>query len=138
MANRPSSRSKAAKKPKKSQAEINRIKPAGVMSLDVLEQKSSAIKTINIKLPDGEVYEFYHLPMTVGMSERFVEEIGVNRVKLLRENLADLLVNKDGTPFVADEDGNPDSTQLQVISMDILNGLYEAINASDREEPGED
>lgn len=134
MANRPARSSKsAAKRPKKSQVEINRIKPVGVLSLDVLEAKSSNVETINVKLPDGEVYEFYHKSMTVGASEDFISEASTaNRVSAVRRMLAGLLVNKDGSPFIKDE------ADLRAVSWKVLNAIFEAINASDREEPGED
>jgi len=131
MANRPSSRS-SAKKPK-SQAEINRIKPVGTLSLSVLQEKSSVVETINVKLPDGEIYEFYHKPMTVGVSENFLDQsTSKNRVEAVRNLLAELLVNKDGTRLVEDVE------DLSNVSWKVLNSIFEAINASDREEPGED
>lgn len=134
MANRPtrSSKSAARNKKQKSQAEINRIKPAGVMSLDILKKKASVVSTINVQMPDGEVYEFYHLPMTVDMSENFVSPgPDSNYVAALRDTLAELLVNKDGSPFVDDPE------QLNPIPMSILNKLWVAISSSDKEEPGE-
>src|SRR6476659_6197467 len=129
MANRPSRSSKSAtKKPKKSQVEINRIKPVGVLSLQTLTEKSSNVATINVKLPDGEVYEFYHTPITANM----LENLSASSQTGVRDLLADVLTNRDGSPFVED------AVALGDVSMDILNLILKAINDSDREEPGED
>jgi len=100
--------------------------------VDLLERKSSAINMINVKLPDGEVYAFFHLPMTVGTSENFVSQMTEkNRILAVRQVICDLLVNEDGSPFFDDVD------QVNPISWNIINAIFDAINQSDREEPGE-
>lgn len=135
MANRPSSssRSKSKSSKPKSQKEINRIKPVGTLSLDVLQSKSSVVKTINVKMPDDEIYEFYHKPATVKTTKDFVTETTtINRVVAVTNFITSLLVNKDGTPFIEDAE------DLDGVSWDVLNAIHGAINASDREEPGED
>lgn len=134
MANRPDrNRNKSATK-KKSQSEINRIKPLGVLTLDLLNQKASRINTINVQFPDGEVYEFYHLPMTVAQAESFFDSTSdeTSRLASLKSMLTDQMVNKDGTPFVTSDDA------WDVVDVQALNSLVEAILGSARSNAGED
>lgn len=133
MANRPDrNRAKSTIK-KKSQAEINRTKPLGTLTFDVLSEKSSRVKTINVLLPDGEIYEFYHLPMTVAEADEFFkkDEEGL-RISKLKSMLTDQMVNKDGTPFVESADA------WDGVDVQILNNLVDAILGSARAEAGED
>ncbi len=129
------SRSSTAKQ-KKSQSEINRIKPVGVLSLDVLKAKAQQVHTINVQLPDGEVYEFYHLPVTVEQSEEFFSVISTvsssdDRLVTLRKLLADVLCNPDGSEFCTTDD-------LLQIDFHVRDALIDAIFASARSEGGED
>lgn len=139
MANRPdrNNRNKSTTK-KKTQAEINRVKPAGVLSFDSLQEKSSRIHTINVQLPDGEILEFYHLPMTVQAAEEFFDVIrdkdgGLSDVIAAKRNmLTDQMVNKDGSKFV-------DSPEAwNGIDIQIVNSIVDAILESPRSEAGED
>ena len=134
MANRPNRSRSVTPAKKKTQSEINRIKPAGVLTLDLLNQKSSRVKTINVQFPDQEVYEFYHLPMTVAQAESFfngVTEEGA-RLASLKSMLTDQMCNKDGSPFVESDDA------WDNVDVQALNSLVEAILGSARSEAGED
>lgn len=123
---------------KKTQAEINRVKPAGILTFDALREKSTRIQTINVKLPDGDIFEFYHLPMTVAQAEEFFETIkaqdsGLADVITAKRNmLTDQLVNKDGSKFVESADAW-DSVDIQAV-----NALVDAILESPQAEAGED
>lgn len=134
MANRPDrNRSKTASK-KKTQAEINRTKPAGILTLDLLNKKSARIKTINVLLPDGEILEFYHKPMTVAQAEAFFSTINneEDRLPALKSMLTDQMVNSDGTPFVESDEA------WDNVDVQALNNLVDAILGSARSEAGED
>lgn len=132
MANRPN-----RNKPKKltTQAEINRVKPVGELSLDLLKQKSSRINSINVKLPDGEIYRFYHLPMTVADAKDFFARSGeesANRIEILQEMVHQRLVTADGQPFSEDPEVWED------VDVKILDALVTAMLESSQTEGGED
>lgn len=134
MANRPDrNRNKATKK--KTQAEINRAKASGVLTFDALVQKSSRIQTINVQLPDGEIQEFYHLPMTVAQAEDFfqaVKEENSNVIEIKKSILTDQMATKDGKAFV-------ESVEVwDNIDVQIVNALFDAILESPRANAGED
>lgn len=144
MANRPDrNRNKSTTAKKKTQAEINRIKPAGTLTFDVLKQKSTRITTINVKLPDGDVLEFYHLPMTIDQAEEFFDTISgkdengesktVSDIIVAKKTmLTNQLVNKDGSKFVQSiEDWGP-------IDTEAVTAIADAIMESPRSEAGED
>lgn len=135
MAKRPvrtSRSSKIAPKHKMTQVEINRVKPAGVLSLAILEQDAQNITSINVKLPDSEIYKFFHLPMTVDDAEElFRLTTEQSRVAGLRQLLSRLLVNEDGSVFATSE-------QLGSISIKVMNTIFEAMSSSAKDEPGED
>lgn len=125
---------KSARKstPKRSQIEINRIKPLGVLSLETLQQKAQKVTSVNVELSDGEIYEFCHLPITVEQAEDF--ETGIldgSRLSKIRTLASEILVNKDGTPFATEE-------QLNQISFHELNKIVTAIFESARDQGGED
>ena len=137
MANRPN-RNRTVTKKKKTQSEINRIKPAGVLTFEALAKKSTNIKTINVELPDGEIQEFYHLPMTIDQAEEFFDTIGgddktvADVIHAKKVMLTNQMVNKDGTPFAQSvEDWGPIDTQ-------IVTALVDAIMMSGREDGPED
>lgn len=134
MANRPTrSTSRASKsKHKMTQAEINRVKPDGILSIETLEQEAQRITAINVKLPDDKIYKFFHLPMTTNDAEElFKLTTEENRVVALRKLLSELLVKEDGSQFATAE-------QLGGVSMKALNLIYEAMGSSAKDEPGED
>lgn len=129
------SRTRTVKKTaKKTQVEINRIKPVGVLSLETMQAKSAQIATINVQLPDGEIYEFYHLPVTVERSRSFLasrdggEE---SRLDAMIELLTEILVTVDGKPFA-------DMESFDKVDNRIIAALANAILASSRDEGGED
>lgn len=125
-------RKSAAHKPKvkRSQAEINRVKPVGVLTIETLKVKAQQVHTVNVELPDGEIYEFYHLPVTVDQSEEFFSTQGQD-LSAVRKMLADVLCNKDGSEFCTEED-------LGQIDYHVRDRLIKAIFSSAREEGGED
>lgn len=138
MANRPDrSRNKSVTK-KKSQAEINRVKASGVLSLDLLQEESDKIHTINVQLPSGKILEFYHLPMTVAQDEDFFNtarnpEAGASDVIMAKKNmLTDQLVNKDGSKFVE----SPEA--WDGIDIQAVNAIIDAILESPQTDAGED
>lgn len=129
------SRTRTAKKtPKRTQVEINRIKPVGVLSLETMQAKSTRITTINVQLPDGEVYEFYHLPVTVEQSRLFYSvrtEGGESGLDAMLEMLSNILVTREGDPFA-------DVESFEKIDTKIIAALSDAIFSSARDEGGED
>lgn len=135
MANRPvrgSRTSKPSSKHKMTQVEINRVKPDGVLTFTVLEKDAQNINSINVKMPDDKIYKFFHLPMSVGDAENlFRLTTEQSRVVGLRQLLADLLVNEDGTSFATYE-------QMGSISVKVMNLIFEAMSSSAKDEPGED
>lgn len=131
MANRPI-RNKTKPTRKLSQSEINRIKPVGTLTVDVLRQKSALVSTINVKLPDGEVYEFYHLPMTLADARDFDQATSEDRLTAIRDNVHTRLVKKDGSPFVDDPE------VWETVDVKIIDVLCRAMLESAREEGGED
>lgn len=119
-------------KTKMTQAEINRVKPDGVLSFGLLEEKSQAIAAINIKFPDGQIYKFFHVPMLVGDVEDLIKTAAEsNRLVGLRTLLSNVIVNEDGSQFAT-------ADQWRTISAQIINLIYDAISASAKDEPGED
>jgi len=123
---------RGAKSGPKTQAEINRIKPSGSLSLDVLTRASQRVISINVKLPDGEIYQFHHLPMRLAQSEEFVSGVGEGeRLSALRTLLTELMVNADGSQFADEEAWNE-------VDIRIINNLFDAIMKSSQEEGGED
>ncbi len=145
MGNRPDrtrNRSTSTAK-KKTQAEINRVKPSGVLTLGLLQEKSKRIVTINVKLPDGDILEFYHLPMTVDQAEEFFDTIAGKNEDGSEKTIADIifarktlltnqLVNKDGSKFVESVDAWGPISSLAVTA------ISEAILESPQSEAGED
>lgn len=135
MANRPRPTSRASKSSPKhnmTQAEINRVKPAGVLSFDILEKEARKINAINVRFPDGEIYKFFHLPMSIGDGEELFQlSTEQNRLVGLRQLLTRLMVNENGTPFATYEQWEP-------VPLKILNLLHEAMSNSAKDEPGED
>src|SRR3954469_24853597 len=132
MANRPvrTRTSKSSKRPM-TQAEINRVKPSGVLSFDVLEKAAEVITPVNVKFPDGNIYKFFHLPMSIGDGQRlFKLSTEESRLAALRQLLTDLMVNEDGSQFATYE-------QWENVPVKILNLLHEAMSSSAQEEPGE-
>jgi hypothetical protein len=115
----------------KSQSEINRVKPTGTLSLDVLTKASTRVITINVKFPDGEIYKFFHLPMSLAQAEEFYLNTTEQRLAALRTMLSDLLVNEDGSQFA-------DETVWDDIDIKIINNIADAIAKSGQEEGGED
>lgn len=134
MANRPDRNRNKSTIKKKSQAEINKTKAVGVLTLDLLNQKSTRVKTINVLFPDGDILEFYHKPMTVSQAEAFFDAVGSeeDRLSALKSMLTDQMVNKDGTPFVENDDA------WNNVDVQALNALVDAILGSSRAEAGED
>lgn len=136
MANRPNKTHTTKKK--KTQAEINRIKPTGVLTFDSLVKKSTHINTINVELPDGEVQEFYHLPMTIDQAEEFFDTIGgddktvADVIFAKKTMLTNQMVNKDGSKFAENvEVWGP-------IDTNIVTRLVDAIMGSGKEDGPED
>jgi hypothetical protein len=146
MANRPNRNSRNTSIPKKkTQSEINRTKPVGVLSLNLLKEKSKRIQTINVQLPDKDILEFYHLPMSVAQAEEFFDLIRsenstLSDTILAKKNmLNDQLVNKDGSKFV--DENLSDEERLAVwdpIDIQAVNAIVDAILESPRSEAGED
>lgn len=133
MANRPNRNRKVEKK--KTQAEINRTKAAGVLTLDTLKQKSDKINTINVQLPDKDILEFYHLPMTCLQAEEFFQAIKDredNVIAIKKSILTEQMVNKDGSKFVESVEAWDD------IDVQAVNAIFDAILESPRTEAGED
>jgi hypothetical protein len=144
MANRPKNRNSSSST-KKTQAEINRTKPAGILTLSTLREKSKRIQTINVQLPDKDILEFYHLPMSVAQAEEFFDLIRsenstLSDTILAKKNmLNDQLVNKDGSKFV--DENLSDEERLAVwdpIDIQAVNAIVDAILESPRSEAGED
>lgn len=143
MANRPDrNRSKSITK-KKTQAEINRVKASGVLTLDVLKERSKRIRTINVKLPDGDILEFYHLPMTVDQAEEFFDTIAGRNEDGSDKTVADIifakktmltnqLVNKDGSKLTDSVDA------WGPIDSQAVTAIVDAILESAQSEAGED
>lgn len=136
MANRPTKNRNIKKK--KTQAEINRVKPAGVLTFEALAKKSTNIKTINVELPDGEILEFYHLPMTVDQAEEFFDTIGgedktvADVIFAKKTMLTNQIVNRDGSKFVESVEA------WGTIDTHAVTALVDAIMSSSREDAGED
>lgn len=142
MANRPvrnRNRTTPNTTAKRTQAEINRTKPVGVLSLEVMNEKSIRVKTINVRLPDGDIYEFCHLPMTVAEAEEFFRESDASgRLAAMKTMLSEQLVNKDGSSFIPlKEDGSLEIETWDNIDVKIMDNLVDAILGSAREEGGE-
>jgi len=136
MANRPvrsnTRRTSKSSKPTMTQAEINRVKPAGILSLDLMEKESEKVTAINVKFPDGEIYQFFHLPVSIDDAEELLANTSEqNRIVGLRKLLSNLIVKEDGQQLATYDQWGP-------VAVKILNLLYEAITSSSREEPGED
>lgn len=133
MANRPvRNRSTKSTKHKMTQTEINRVKPVGVLSLDLLEKEAQKIISINVRFPDGQIYKFFHIPMSVGDGEALVKTVTEqSKIEGLHKLLADLVVNEDGSPFATYE-------QWTEVPIAILTCLNDAISESTKSEPGED
>lgn len=143
MANRPNRNRSADSKKKKTQGEINKTKPKGVLTFDLLQEKSHRIQTINVQLPDGDILEFYHLPMTIDQAEEFFDTIAGKNEDGSDKTLADIIyakktlltnqmVNKDGSKFV-------DSVESWgSIDTHAVTSLVDAIMESPRSEAGED
>lgn len=133
MANRPDrNRAKPVTNKKKTQAEINRVKPVGELSLDVLQEKSSRICDINVRLPDGEIWQFYHLPMTLAETRDFFDASDVDRLTAIRDNVHARLVKKDGSPFADDPE------VWETVDVKIVDAICTAMIESAKEEAGED
>lgn len=131
MANRPNRNRTVAPK-KRTQAEINRITPKGELSLSILEEKSARVLNINVQLPDGEVWAFYHLPMSMADARDFFEASEKDRLTALRDNVHTRLVKKDGTPFADDPE------VWENVDVKIVDALCNAMLNSAKEEAGED
>jgi hypothetical protein len=130
MANRPDRNRNRTTKKKLSQTDINRAKPVGVLTLDLIKEKSARINTINVRLPDGEIYEFYHLPMTVAEARDFFAR--EDKFESLKETCHQRLVNKDGTPL------SDDINVWDDVDVKILDNIVNAMLESQKEEGGED
>lgn len=135
MANRPPSRASRSSKSSKrvmTQAEINRVRPDAVLSYAVIEKAASVISSVNVKFPDGQIYKFFHLPMSIDDGQQlFKLATEESRLAALRQLLSDLVVTEDGKPFATYE-------QWGIVPVPILNKLHEAMTASAKDEPGED
>lgn len=140
MANRPdrNSRSKSTTNKKKTQQEINKTKAVGVLSFDSLKEKSTRIQTINVQLPDGDILEFYHLPMTCAQAEDFFDVLKSEGATLAdvilakKGMLTDQLVHKDGSKFVESVEA------WDGIDIQAVNAIIDAILESPRSNAGED
>lgn len=124
-------RTTAKKSTKKTQVEINRIKPVGVLSLETMQEKSTRVTTINVQLPDKEVYQFNHLPVTVEQGKAFFEAKDESNLDAMIDLLAGILVNEKGEPLA-------DAEALEKVDTKIITSLVNAIFDSSRDEGGED